>query len=121
MRAFSGKRYWLVGASEGLGLALARKLSAAGATLIFSARSAEALQEIYPRMAHCDADWQELREYLCPSCARQLEVEAVAPGYPVIHEFLPDLEGFYHSWLGREVPDANGSSVQTGARPPRRR
>jgi N-methylhydantoinase B len=66
--------------------------------------SAEALQEVYPRMAHCDPDWQELREYLCPSCARQLEVEAVAPGYPVVHEFLPDLEGFYHSWLGREVP-----------------
>ena len=71
--------------------------------------TAEALQAIYPRMAHCDADWQELREYLCPSCARQLEVEAVAPGYPVVHEFLPDLEGFYHSWLGREVPYASGS------------
>jgi acetone carboxylase gamma subunit len=68
--------------------------------------SAEALQEIYPRMAHCDPGWQELREYFCPSCARQLEVEAVAPGYPVVHEFLPDLEGFYHSWLGREVPAA---------------
>lgn len=44
MRDFKGKRYWLVGASEGLGLALARKLSAAGAELILSARTAEALQ-----------------------------------------------------------------------------
>ena len=44
MRDFKGKRYWLVGASEGLGLALARKLSAAGAELILSARNAEALQ-----------------------------------------------------------------------------
>ena len=45
MRDFSGKRYWLVGASEGLGLALAQKLSAAGADLILSARSQDALQK----------------------------------------------------------------------------
>jgi short-subunit dehydrogenase len=45
MRDFKGKRYWLVGASEGLGLALAQKLSAAGAELILSARNAEALQK----------------------------------------------------------------------------
>lgn len=45
MRSFRGKRYWLVGASEGLGLALAQKLSAAGAELILSARNAETLQQ----------------------------------------------------------------------------
>ena len=45
MRDFTGKRYWLVGASEGLGLALAHKLSAAGASLILSARSEDALQK----------------------------------------------------------------------------
>lgn len=43
MRDFSGKRYWLVGASEGLGLALAQKMSRAGADLILSARSADTL------------------------------------------------------------------------------
>lgn len=43
MRDFKGKRYWLVGASEGLGLALAHKLSAAGADLILSARNPETL------------------------------------------------------------------------------
>jgi short-subunit dehydrogenase len=43
MRDFTGKRYWLVGASEGLGLALARLLSAAGAEVILSARSEAAL------------------------------------------------------------------------------
>ena len=46
MRDFRGKRYWLVGASEGLGRALAEKLSAAGAEVILSARSAERLAEV---------------------------------------------------------------------------
>jgi acetone carboxylase, gamma subunit len=64
----------------------------------------ELLEELYPRMAYCDTDWQELREFHCPACARQLEVEAVPPGYPVVHEFLPDVEGFYRGWLGRELP-----------------
>jgi hypothetical protein len=46
----------------------------------------------------------ELREYCCPSCARQLETEAVPPGYPIVHEFLPDIGGFYRGWLGRPAP-----------------
>jgi acetone carboxylase gamma subunit len=62
----------------------------------------EAMREVYPAMAHGDPEWMELREYYCPSCARQLEVESLPPGYPVVHEFLPDLEGFYRDWLGRE-------------------
>lgn len=46
MRRFSDKTYWLVGASEGLGQALARRLSAAGASLVLSARNAEALERL---------------------------------------------------------------------------
>jgi NADP-dependent 3-hydroxy acid dehydrogenase YdfG len=46
MREFCGKRYWLVGASEGLGRALAERLSAAGAEVILSARSADRLAEV---------------------------------------------------------------------------
>lgn len=45
MRTWAGKRYWLVGASEGLGLALAQTLSRAGAEVILSARSADRLAE----------------------------------------------------------------------------
>jgi short-subunit dehydrogenase len=44
MRDFKGKRYWLVGASEGLGLALARLLSQAGAEVILSARNEDTLK-----------------------------------------------------------------------------
>ncbi len=64
----------------------------------------EALLEVYPKMAGPDPKLQQIREYYCPTCARQLEVEALQPGYPVVHEFLPDVEGFYRGWLGREVP-----------------
>lgn len=40
---FVGKRYWLVGASEGLGLALAKALLAEGAEVVISARSPSGL------------------------------------------------------------------------------
>ena len=46
MREFRGKRYWLVGASDGLSRALAERLSAAGAEVILSARSADRLAEV---------------------------------------------------------------------------
>jgi acetone carboxylase gamma subunit len=45
------------------------------------------------------------REYICPGCATLLEVDAVPPGWPVIFDFLPDLEGFYEEWLGRPLPN----------------
>ncbi|MFN8173621.1 MAG: hydantoinase B/oxoprolinase family protein [Solirubrobacteraceae bacterium] len=64
--------------------------------------SVESLREIYPTLGHCDPDWMELREYLCPRSGHLLEVEAVPPCYPVVHDVLPDLEGFYRGWLGRE-------------------
>jgi NADP-dependent 3-hydroxy acid dehydrogenase YdfG len=43
---WQGKRYWLVGASEGLGRAVAHKLSAAGAEVIVSARSEDRLKSL---------------------------------------------------------------------------
>jgi N-methylhydantoinase B/oxoprolinase/acetone carboxylase alpha subunit/acetone carboxylase gamma subunit len=64
----------------------------------------ELYQELYPRLGHPDGEWQELREFYCPISGRLLETEAVPPGYPLIHEYLPDLPGFYKGWLGRELP-----------------
>jgi acetone carboxylase gamma subunit len=64
----------------------------------------ESLQEIYPEKMAGDPQWNVLREYFCPGCSTLLEVEAVPPGYPVVHDFVPDLEGFYEDWLGRKLP-----------------
>ncbi|CUX82019.1 MAG: Short-chain alcohol dehydrogenase of unknown specificity [Roseibaca calidilacus] len=46
MRKLSGKTYWLVGASEGLGRALAQKLSKAGVSLVLSARGTDSLNDL---------------------------------------------------------------------------
>lgn len=72
--------------------------------LIYVRETDDDLREIYPKMMSGDAEWNSLREYFCPGCKTLLEVEAVPTGYPVIHDFVPDLEGFYREWLGRELP-----------------
>ncbi|GAA5079938.1 SDR family NAD(P)-dependent oxidoreductase [Roseibacterium beibuensis] len=46
MRDWSGKRYWLIGASEGLGRSLAHQMSRTGVDLVLSARSEDRLQEL---------------------------------------------------------------------------
>ncbi|WP_022702385.1 SDR family NAD(P)-dependent oxidoreductase [Pseudorhodobacter ferrugineus] len=50
MKIWHGKRYWLIGASEGLGLALARQISAAGAEVVLSSRSAATLEKAIAQM-----------------------------------------------------------------------
>jgi acetone carboxylase gamma subunit len=39
-----------------------------------------------------DPQWQALREFYCPGCATQLDVEPVPVGYPFVFNFLPDLD-----------------------------
>ncbi|MHA1805190.1 MAG: acetone carboxylase subunit gamma [Promethearchaeota archaeon] len=63
------------------------------------------IEEIYPKYMGCDPEWEEIREYYCPSCLTLLDVEVVPPGYPVIFNFLPDIDVFYEKWLGKKAPD----------------
>jgi acetone carboxylase gamma subunit len=74
--------------------------------LINVRKTDDSLREIYPSKMHGDPAWNELREYFCPGCRTLLEVEAVPPGYPVVHDFVPDLDAFYGQWLGRALPTA---------------
>ncbi|MBI2864615.1 MAG: acetone carboxylase subunit gamma [Chloroflexi bacterium] len=48
--------------------------------------------EVYFHTRAADPDFMVLREFYCPGCGSQLEVEAVPPGYPFIFSFLPDLD-----------------------------
>ena len=77
------------------------KLSAA----IYVRDTEEALQEIYHGREQPDPSWVQVREYSCPGCGAQLEVEAVPRGTPPDFELLPDLDTFYRHWLGRPLPD----------------
>lgn len=71
----------------------------------------ESLREIYPNSDLPDPEWMEIREFICPQCAHLHEVEAAAPGYPIVHDFEPDLEGFYREWLGRPLAAEKEESV----------
>jgi acetone carboxylase gamma subunit len=77
------------------------KLSA----LIFVRDNKEKLGEVYPGLRMPDPDLCEVREYYCPCCAALLKVEAVPVGYPIVFDFLPNLDAFYREWLGRPLPE----------------
>ena len=90
--------------------------------------SEEAMLEVYPKMAGPDPLLQQIREYYCPSCARQLEVEALPPGLPgrarlpARHRgLLPRLARTRAAVLG---PESTGLAAKRGRReasPVRRR
>lgn len=69
----------------------------------------EKMEELYPKLLAPDPNWQVIREYYCPGCGVQLEVEAVTPFYPVVMDFEPDIDAFYEEWLGKPVPQPAGS------------
>jgi len=75
------------------------------ASLIYVRDDEASLSEIYKGWQMPDPRWVQLREYICPGCGAQLEVEAVPRGCPPDFEFLPDLDTFYREWLGRPLPD----------------
>ncbi len=75
------------------------KLSA----LIHVRETKEEIQELYPYPSKPDTQYCEIREFYCPGCAAQLEVETVPFGYPLVFDFLPDLDVFYREWLNRPL------------------
>lgn len=75
------------------------KLSA----LIHVRDSEKELGKVYRGSEMPEAEWVQLREYYCPGCGNQLEVEAVPRGCPPDFEFLPDLDTFYRDWLGKPL------------------
>ncbi|WP_342069570.1 SDR family NAD(P)-dependent oxidoreductase [Yoonia algicola] len=71
MKDWQGKRYWLVGASEGLGREVALCLSRAGAEVIVSARSEDRLKELV-------AELPGKASYITVDVADRAAVEAAA-------------------------------------------
>lgn len=68
--------------------------------------SEEEMTELYPKWMTPDPDWTfQLREFFCPQCFQQVDVEAVPAGYPIIQSFEPDIDTFYEEWLGMSPPD----------------
>ena len=47
---------------------------------------------VYLKYRGADPAWQLLREFYCPGCGVQLDVEPVPVGYPFVFNFLPDLD-----------------------------
>jgi acetone carboxylase gamma subunit len=63
------------------------------------------LDELYIEEGQPDTRYCEIREFVCPSCGNHLEVETVPKGYPILQDFLPDVETFYEDWLGQSLDE----------------
>lgn len=61
--------------------------------------------EIFRGPQGADPGWMILREFYCPGCATQLDVECVCPGHPIVFNQQPDIDGYYdlHPELKRKV------------------
>jgi len=62
--------------------------------LVYLRDTEEKLDEIYRGPRKPDCTWSILREFYCPGCGTQLEVESVMPNYPLVFTFLPDFEAW---------------------------
>lgn len=71
---------------------------------VFVRDTEELINEVYPARLGCDPNWMVLREYYDPISGTLLEVEAVPRGYPIVHDFKPDIDAFYRDWLGITPP-----------------
>ena len=81
--------------------------------LIYVHETEASLRQVYRGSEQPDPTWVQVREYSCPGCGAQLEVEAVPRGCPPDFEFLPDLDTFYRDWLERPLPDTQEFADKT--------
>ena len=51
--------------------------------------------EVYVGPRAFDGKWVVLREFYCPGCGTQLEVELLPHGHPFIFDAELDIDGFY--------------------------
>lgn len=63
----------------------------------------EKLDEVFFGPRKPDPKLCSVREYYCPGCGAQLEVETVPVGYPAIFDFLPNIDALYRDWLNRPL------------------
>lgn len=77
-------------------------------SFVYVRETPEAMAEVYPTHMAPDTKWQVYREYYCPGCGVMHDIEAPTPWYPVVHDFEPDIEGFYEEWVGLPVPEKAG-------------
>ena len=78
-----GRRVWVVGASSGIGAALARALLQAGARVVLSARSAPGLAQVaagHPLAEVLPLDVTDATAWA--RAARTLQQQGAAPGRP---------------------------------------
>lgn len=71
--------------------------------LIYVRDTEEKLDEVFFGPRKPDPKFCDVREYYCPGCGAQLEVETLPVGYPAVFDFLPDIDAFYREWLGRPL------------------
>ena len=73
---------------------------------IRSRRTSAEFEQVYtPAYVAPEPEWMTIREFYCPNCLTQLGVEVVPPGYPLLFDMLPDLDGFYRDWVGTPLED----------------
>lgn len=76
------------------------------ACLISVRRTEGEMREIFTVGGYPDLNaGSEIREFYCPGCLTLLCVESCPRGYPVIFDFLPDIDSLYRDWLGSPLPD----------------
>ena len=81
-------------------------------SLIHCRKTEEEIKEVYDCPMHPEPRYSEIREFYCPNCKTQLWVEVVPPTYPIIFNFLPDIQAIYKN-VEVEFSDNSHKLIET--------